>query len=603
MSMDTNYALMITGGWGTGKTHFFKSILSKEIEKVPIEGSELKYKTILVSLFGVKSIGEIQQAILLALGRIPNGDGAKVLINITSSILGKFIGKEAIDSISKTNIKNIVDFKKCVLCLDDFERISSKLSIEEVVGFVNSLTEDVGAKVILISNENEIVDKANYKKIKEKVVGNTIEFTPDIDVSFEEILNEKRFDGELKEILLTRRRLILSLFSPNVVNLRTLLYAVSYFEKIYLATRDLLSAAALKRYYDTIITDLIRFTFSISIAYKNEEIGFKNKRGIHLLDNNLPDVDKRIALTKMIIKSDSNQDDKEYRDSFWFRFYQKDEAKLHFYQSIYDFLTGGSILDSEMLKYEIKEAYHIEKNEIPPHYELTNKLGYNQYRDLSDDEYKELTRQMLSYCEQGLYKLDEHLTIFSFITRHDNILKYNLSKLEKRIIKGIKKGKENGHYEYMSGIDIYLDIDQKAKYKENLEAIKRIILQVNEELRLKENKDVSSQLESLFYTDSDAFYNEILNNNQYLNQPIFNDFKFQKLYSTLIHADNKFRRRFYKFLYSRHEKMNRLPEEREFFLKLEKLFEKKIEKMENSISKLSYQALLAEIKKTIGPTK
>ncbi len=597
LSMDTNYALMINGGWGTGKTYYFNTVIRREIEQINIRDSDLKYKTILVSLFGVKSLAEIQQSILLTLGRIPNGDAAKIVINISSGILEKFIGKEAVETISKANIKNIIDFKKCVLCLDDFERVSSKLTIEEVVGFVNSLTEDLGAKVILISNEKEIADQDKYKRIKEKVVGNTIEFMPDLDELYDDILKSKLQNEELKKVFLTRKVLISSLFVRNEVNLRTLLFAISYFERVFLAVRDLITKSTLEMYYDAILNDLIRFTFSISIAFKNSEINYKEKRGLHLLDRSLTDMDKRLALSTL--RETQSEVNTEYGSSFMLRFYSG--AKFHFYNSIYNFLTGGSILDKEILLFELKEIYHIEKGEVPAHYDIINKLGYNQYRDLSDEEYKLQTRKLVFYCEQGMYKVDEYFPFFKMITRHDNLLKYNVDLLEKRMIKGMRKAKST--YEHVPRLGMYIEMDPKDDYRENLEAIRNEILRINAEVGLKESKEIAMRLEEIFHKDSEAFYKEVLENKQYSNEPFFNNFNFRKFYSTLIHSDNKFRRSFYRFLYKRLEIMNRLPEEKEFFLRLKGLVEKKIKKTGNSITKLSYQGLLNEINKTLGPTK
>ena len=53
----TDYAVLITGGWGIGKTHYVKNILMKKVTpevNIPKQ-DEKKYQSILVSLFGLKS--------------------------------------------------------------------------------------------------------------------------------------------------------------------------------------------------------------------------------------------------------------------------------------------------------------------------------------------------------------------------------------------------------------------------------------------------------------------------------------------------------------------------------------------------------------------
>ncbi|AZA79314.1 hypothetical protein EG347_18300 [Chryseobacterium sp. G0186] len=54
---ETNNSLLITGDWGVGKTYYYKNILEKEIETFPTYfDNKKKYKSIVVSLFGISSI-------------------------------------------------------------------------------------------------------------------------------------------------------------------------------------------------------------------------------------------------------------------------------------------------------------------------------------------------------------------------------------------------------------------------------------------------------------------------------------------------------------------------------------------------------------------
>ena len=53
LAMDTNYAFMITGPWGSGKTYYFENILKpKVIERTEVfSNAKYRYKCVSVSLF------------------------------------------------------------------------------------------------------------------------------------------------------------------------------------------------------------------------------------------------------------------------------------------------------------------------------------------------------------------------------------------------------------------------------------------------------------------------------------------------------------------------------------------------------------------------
>ena len=57
-----NYAILIDGEWGSGKTYFVKNALSEEIKKqeeVKEKSRQIKY----ISLYGCKSINDVQENI------------------------------------------------------------------------------------------------------------------------------------------------------------------------------------------------------------------------------------------------------------------------------------------------------------------------------------------------------------------------------------------------------------------------------------------------------------------------------------------------------------------------------------------------------------
>ena len=58
----TDYAIMINGEWGSGKTYFWNNKIRNKIESMQLNGR--KYKTIYMSLYGISNLEEISKKIL-----------------------------------------------------------------------------------------------------------------------------------------------------------------------------------------------------------------------------------------------------------------------------------------------------------------------------------------------------------------------------------------------------------------------------------------------------------------------------------------------------------------------------------------------------------
>lgn len=200
LRMDTNNAIMLTGNWGAGKTYYFKHILKDKISKTPVFKDHTKnYRPILVSLFGHKSVEEIQSEIFLCLFPFLKSSKLKLGATIGKAILKgililKGLGEystfvEGIEEAGKSvDKKELIKFEELVICFDDLERISPNLKIEELIGFINSLVESENVKVLIIANKGKgALGDDTYKAFEEKIIGNTIEFIPNLRNSFDSI--------------------------------------------------------------------------------------------------------------------------------------------------------------------------------------------------------------------------------------------------------------------------------------------------------------------------------------------------------------------------------------------------------------------------------
>lgn len=211
---NTDYAILLNGCWGTGKTFFVENTLKKDaiIDK--------NCKVISISASGINDVDSFIKNIYLriALEKLPSYKKRKKIyksiikgINFLSNALNDIqidnfskygkISKFIIDSIKKFIINKESDFSNILFVIDDIERISDSINIEDILYKIYELFILQGLKVIFVCNEKEIYSnnsekKSNYIKIKEKVIRHTINFYRLDNSMFGEIIKSIIKDNE-----------------------------------------------------------------------------------------------------------------------------------------------------------------------------------------------------------------------------------------------------------------------------------------------------------------------------------------------------------------------------------------------------------------------
>jgi hypothetical protein len=581
LKSNTNYALMITGEWGIGKTYYFKNTLKKEICKTPTFSDESKkYRPILVSLFGLKSVDEIQSEIFLSLYPILKNNklklGASIFKAVTKGILHLSGLGEYTKYIEKINSESnsFIDFEDLVLCFDDLERISENLKLEELIGYINSLVENENVKVIIIANENKIeIDK--YHILKEKVVGNSIEFISNMNETFDSLI-EVKFSGSPLYLVFLRenKSFIIDMFSKKSKNIRILNYCLSYFQNIFSEiTKNIDADNILKVKEKEIFKMILKFSIAISIEYKEGKISFTNRNSLD--EGSWTNLD--FLFMKNNFPEDTLEKVKSYKEQFIIDYFEN--KRYVYFNSIYDFLTGGNIFKYTDVIDELYKHYNIEHNKIQPHYEVLNKLNYLNCYSLTDKKYLELTKKLIEYCDGGLYEISNYLLIFHYVSRFNNPLNYKFKNLEKRIIRGMKKGKVN--YKFIDSLDAYLRVDDNTEHKTHLTNIMTEALLLNELVLQEEIKSIAVDLESKCYENFTEFSTEILSTDKhYFSNPIMKDFNSYKFYKFFLNSSNEVKRDIIKFLTNRYNKhKDYLKPEIVFLQELEKRVENKCEKI------------------------
>lgn len=209
---DFDFAVMVKGAWGSGKTYFIERFRNDREGRFPSQ------KILYVTLNGVSSTDQIDDQLFTQLHPVLGSKEAKVLGAIAKNIL-KASFRVDFDSAKDliTLSPGVPDIKlskytvrpsETVIIFDDLERCI--ISIPAVLGYINTFLEHEKLKVIILSNEDEVLknDKeGKYREIKEKLIGKTLRILPHSSEAIKEfvakITNEKTrrfFESKLDTI-------------------------------------------------------------------------------------------------------------------------------------------------------------------------------------------------------------------------------------------------------------------------------------------------------------------------------------------------------------------------------------------------------------------
>lgn len=615
LEIDTNYAVIISGDYGIGKTFYFKNKLFPLVRNINVPNSENeeKYRPILISLFGIKSVEEIQKQIFLELFPLLKNKGVKIASDIGKSLLKVFSGVDIEQYVNDadTSTSDIINYNKLLLCFDDIDRKSDDLQIKELFGFINNLVENSNTKVIIIANEDVLRkeesnnDDDTYSVIREKVIGISIKFNTDVVSIYDQIINSKYKDSlpvyfnYLKEY----NQSIIARIEQNNKNIRNLVFFLEHYKIIFNSLDEYLKTDDnLNPFRKEIFELVLNFTLPISIEYKMGSLKpkyFKDIKDLHI--GGLFDLSAFLS-DGPSMKIKSKEEKVETYQETYKRKYLDDtvQRKKVFFESIFNYITGSSSFSIDKLIEELKSIFVIEDNKVPKREKVLNTLSYWQCIDLNTNEYRKLTNEMLKFVDTGEYKLDQYPTVFHYATRFNNLLNYNLENLKKRFKRGIKKGT----FEYKPSLHFHLHISANTEFYEDVKEVGEYCIQINKEIKVKSEKEEVEDLFELFQNDFKEFLEKVNEPNTELRyKPIFAKFNFNKFWSTLKKAKNTeliefgfdMARRYTKYVYPE------LNPEKHFIEKLKEKLESEISKSRTTkMDKIAYEFLVSKINESIN---
>ena len=417
----TDYAVLIDGEWGTGKTYFFTNM----IDWKELCGSDKK--VIYISLNGLSSLEEIKKRLVYTY--FTSKDKKKVFrpvedSNLTDDLIQlnavldypfselissgvSFIGKCIKNHILK-KIKN----SNFILILDDLERLSQNIELSELFGFIHDGFSYKGSKVIFIANEKEIHNEY-YNTIKEKYIGHTFRFSPDlieIISSVQKNPDDTIYNTYIKE----HKNKIAAVFDvAEHINIRTFFFFYEIYKTVYNhITTFIENKNTMEIVFDSFLILCIEYKKGKADQIETYTKSYK----FRYLSENLQNMDN-------ISVQEKNAND--YYTYIKKTYINNTTIKLRF-MDIDDFVNyiAHGYYNADSIKEQIETDYAGVLKDTNEKEDIQLQL-YNFSNDayLENEELKKTIELILKYAEQGLYFENDYLQIYKTFKE---VLEFNI---------------------------------------------------------------------------------------------------------------------------------------------------------------------------------
>ena len=236
-SPNADFAILLNGRWGCGKSYFINSTLGTNWPDV---------KKSVVSVNGVQSLQELDTIILMSrylpkktaaiAATIPHAIAdSHYTLKIAQAMLPHVFGSRfwkffrdqesgnKIDADQRENGTND-DSHTELLIIDDLERHSNQLPINELLGHIHERYVLQGIRVLFVCDETQIEDDTQFAQCKEKYIRREFQF-PAIDLRLLYAVIEERYRKNnlpVAEISAVVRDIVQLAKQFNITNIRTL---------------------------------------------------------------------------------------------------------------------------------------------------------------------------------------------------------------------------------------------------------------------------------------------------------------------------------------------------------------------------------------------
>ena len=442
----TDYAIMINGEWGSGKTYFWNHKIRNRIENMTVNGKKLT--TIYMSLYGISNLEEISKKIFIETTQLMDKNLKKYMDNNGQTFIPEY-AKTGLDMANffgvtqngdKVDYENFFSTDDKVLCFDDLER--ANVDVIDILGYINNFVEHDHIKTIIICNEKElstklkssnlemktfiatylldkedkllttdkpmvekiedtiedVFDKANdYERIKEKLIGETFEYAPEFTYIINGLLIRYENNSELIRFLRENTNLIVSTFiKSGTRNLRILKHALNDFKKIFDMVND---------YYpntnNRILQTMLIFTIAISFEIKAGKV---TKEKFVNINNN--EEYKSLVVSSRVFMDNRQFYIKEFDNNYYYNF--KTEYRFFKFIEIY---IRTRIFDMKVFKTDMEDIINTVDTDKLPGYK---RLLTEEYWKISDDQFPKVVEEVLESTRKGEILLLDMVKIYTY---------------------------------------------------------------------------------------------------------------------------------------------------------------------------------------------
>ena len=565
----TDYAIMINGEWGSGKTHFWNHKIRKKIESMQLNGK--KFTTIYMSLYGISNLEEISKKIFIETTQLMDKNLRKFMDANEQSTIPEY-AKTGIDMANffgvtqngdKVDYADFFSTDDKVLCFDDLER--ANVDVIDILGYINNFVEHDHIKTIIICNEKElstklkssniemktfiatylldkqnelnktdkpmvekiqqkiesVFDKANdYETIKEKLIGETFEYAPKFDYIINGILMRYENNPDLIRFLRENTRLIISTFERSGTrNLRILKHALADFQKIY----EMVS----KSYPNTshrVMQTMLIFTIAVSFEIKAGKI--TKDKFVNIKDN---EEYKSILVSSRILMDNRQFYIKEFDNNYYYNF----KSEYRFFKFI-EYYIRTRIFDMKLFKENMETIRNTIDTENLPGYK---RLLTEEYWKISDDEFDKVINSIIEDVKQGNLRLIDNVKIFAYFSYFvkKDLISYDLKTIKSVFFNGMNLASLKS--EYCSNVEEELSkiaIDEDA---EDMEDILNHFNMLNGQLHDKMYKEKAEEVFKCIPMKMEQFYEKF--DKECMNVPIFKYYDPYQMFQRISCASNE----------------------------------------------------------------
>ena len=565
----TDYAIMINGEWGSGKTYFWNNKIRKKIETMQLNGK--RYTTIYMSLYGISNLEEISKKIFIETTQLMDKNLRKFMdangqTNIpeyakTGLDMANFFG--VTQNGDKIDYADFFSTDDKVLCFDDLER--ANVDVIDILGYINNFVEHDHIKTIIICNEKElstklkssnlemktfiatylldkqnelnktdkpmvekiqnkiehVFDKANdYERIKEKLIGETFEYAPKFDYIINGILMRYENDLELIRFLRENTRLIILTFERSGTrNLRILKHALNDFQKIYEMVE--------KNYpniNNRIMQTMLIFTIAISFEIKAGKI--TKEKFVNVKDN---EEYKSIIVSSRTLMDNRQFYIKEFDSNYYYNF----KAEYRFFKFI-EYYVRTRIFDMKIFKENMETIRNTVDTENLPGYK---RLLTEEYWKISDDEFGKVIENVLDDVKNGNIELIDMVKIYAYFSyfSRKGLIEYDIKTLKNIFFNGMNLSSLKSSY--CEKVEEELAKIAIEQFEEDMDEIIKHFNNLNNQLLDKMYKEKAEQIFKAIPMRMESFYEKF--DRECMDIPIFKYYDVYQMFQRISCASNE----------------------------------------------------------------